>query len=288
MTTRAITQARLKGTVRAAKRKWADEYIENANLWEVAGWRHRRRITKVPSLKGPDGLVHAHEEVADILSQRFFAKVPPKVEPCFHDDPPIQPTQCLPQIDKELIGSLLGKTTAKSAPGQSGHTWTLLKWAWEADADHMTTLLAACLKAGHHPRPWKEAVVCVILKPGCADYTLAKNFHPISLLECLGKLLEKVVARLIYSDMDKYLLVPTSQFGGWNASSTIDAGLSLLHDIQSAHQAGLYTGLLLFDIQGFFDNVNHEQLTQIIADLGFPPEIVNWCRSFLKDCMVRL
>ncbi len=138
----------------------------------------------------------------------------------------------------------------------------------------MVELLAACLKAGHHLHPWKEAVVCVIPKPGHADYTLAKNFQPISLLECLGKLLEKLVARLIYSDMDKFVLVPTTQFGGQNASSTVDAGLTLLHDIQSAHQAGLHTGLLLFDIQGFFNNVNHEWLVQILADLGFPLEIV--------------
>ncbi|KAH9991216.1 hypothetical protein BJV74DRAFT_752876, partial [Russula compacta] len=65
-------------------------------------------------------------------------------------------------------------------------------------------------------------------------YTLAKNFCPISLLECLGKLLEKVVVRLIYRDMARYPLIPTTQFSGCNASSTLDAGLTLLHDIQSA------------------------------------------------------
>ena len=32
---RGITQARLKSTVQAAKRKWADEYIEKSNLWDV-------------------------------------------------------------------------------------------------------------------------------------------------------------------------------------------------------------------------------------------------------------
>jgi hypothetical protein len=85
---KGIAQARLKGTVRAAKRKWADEYIEKAQLWEVATWRHSRRVSKVPSLQGPDGLVHTHEEVADILSQRFFTQTPPEVEPTFRDDPP--------------------------------------------------------------------------------------------------------------------------------------------------------------------------------------------------------
>jgi Reverse transcriptase (RNA-dependent DNA polymerase) len=88
--------------------------------------------------------------------------------------------------------------------------------------------------------------------------------------------------------MTKHALVPTTQFGGRNASSTLDAGLSLLHDIQAAHKAGLRTGLLLFDIQGYFDNINHERLIQVFANLGFAPELVRWCRSFLSDRTVRL
>ena len=128
----------------------------------------------------------------------------------------------------------------------------------------------------------------MVPKPHCADYTLVKNFCPIFLLECLGKLLEKVVASLNYRDMAKHALIPTTQFGGHNTSSTLDAGLMLLHDIQLAHQAKMYMGLLLFDIQGFFDNVNHDRLVQVFADLSFAPELVNWCCSFLRDCTVKL
>ena len=72
-----------------------------------------------------------------------------------------------------------------------------------------------------------------------------------------GKLLEKVVVHLIYSDLTNFSLVPTNQYGGQVSSSMLDAGLTLLHDIQSAQKAGLKAGLLLFDIQGFFDNINH-------------------------------
>ena len=285
---RSLAHARLKGTVRAAKRKWADEYIEQAKLWDVAAWRHGRRLSKVPSLQGIDGLVHSHEEVADILSQRFFPRSPHEVNPLFQDDPPPRPPRTLERIEKSLIEPLLMKATNRSAPGQTGHTWMLIKWAWEADSDRIVNLMEACLKTGYHPRLWKEAIVSVIPKPKRADYTLAKNFRPISLLECLGKLLEKIVAKLIYADMSKHALIPTTQFGGRNASSTLDAGLALLHDIQSAHQAGLKTGILLFDIQGYFDNINHERLIKTFTDLGFAPELVKWCRSFLKDRTVRL
>jgi hypothetical protein len=232
--------------------------------------------------------MHSHGEISTILSQRFFADTPPQVAPHFSDDPAPCPTCQLQPVDQDMIGHLLNKASSRSAPGQSGHTWTIIKWAWSADPVRIHNLLKACLKAGHHPRIWKEATVCVIPKPGRTDYTLAKNFRPISLLECLGKLLEKVVAKLIYSDMAKYVLVLTSQFGGRNCSSTTDAGLTLMHDVQSAHHAGLRAGMLLFNIQGFFDNINHNRLVSVFANLGFAPELVRWGSSFLADRTVRL
>jgi hypothetical protein len=50
----AVTQAErkrltvlLRAATRNAKRKWADEVIGKSNLWEVATWRHGRRMNKV-------------------------------------------------------------------------------------------------------------------------------------------------------------------------------------------------------------------------------------------------
>jgi hypothetical protein len=102
-------QKKLKGTVRVAKRKWADEYIEKAQLWDVAAWRHGRKTSKVPSMRGPDGIVHTHEEISDILSQRFFAQTPPEVELNFPDDPPPRQTRTMPPVERDLIESLLNK-----------------------------------------------------------------------------------------------------------------------------------------------------------------------------------
>ena len=61
-----------------------------------------------------------------------------------------------------------------------------------------------------------------------------------------------------------------------------------MHDVQSAQQAGLCCGLLLFDIQGFFDHINHVRLVQVLMNSGFAPEIVRWCQSFLQERTVRL
>ena len=61
-----------------------------------------------------------------------------------------------------------------------------------------------------------------------------RSYRPISLLECLGKLLEKLMAARITYEVGRFNLVPTNQFGGRDKSSVIDASLSLTHDIQAA------------------------------------------------------
>lgn len=104
----------------------------------------------------------------------------------------------------------------------------------------------------------------------------------------MGKIVEKLIAHLFYSKIIRHDLLPTNQFGGRMASSMLDAGLSLMYDIQVAYIVGLQTGLLLFDIQGYFNNINREHLVQVIANLGFAPEIVSWTEAFLLECMVCL
>ena len=103
------------------------------------------------SLWGLEGIVHTHEEIANILSQRFFAQTPPRVEQSFPDDPLPQPTWPLPPIDKNMIMSLLNKVANQSALGHLGHTWTLLKWTWNADPKQLLNLLSACLRIEHNP-----------------------------------------------------------------------------------------------------------------------------------------
>jgi hypothetical protein len=46
--------------------------------------------------------------------------------------------------------------------------------------------------------------------------------------------------------------------------------------------------MLLFDISGFFDNINHRRLVSVSRSLGFPLELVSWLESFLTDRHVSL
>ena len=96
-------------------------------------------------------------------------------------------------------------------------------------------------------------------------------------------LVEKIVAKRITYDCGKYDILPPEQFGGRSSSSCIDAGMSLIHDIEHAWMRGLVASVLAIDIKGFFDHVNHRRLIRILWEAGFPPPIVQWVQSFLSD-----
>jgi hypothetical protein len=83
-------------------------------------------------------------------------------------------------------------------------------------------------------------------------------------------------------------LIPTNQFGGRTHSSCLDVGLTLIHDVQTAHANGLKVGILLFDVRGFFNNVNHARLVLVIENMGFAPSLTQWTTSFLANRKVCL
>jgi hypothetical protein len=279
----------LKRVVREAKRSWANDYITTANIWEVAAWRHGRRSSLIPALLDHDGkLVYDHEGMATLLSERFFAEEGAPIPTSFPDDPPPRPARPFHPFNEEEITPLIKATSNKSAPGSSGIDWSLLKKGWDAVKDHLIDVYNACLILGYHPPVWKEAKVVAIPKPDKPDYSLPKAHRPISLLETMSKLLEKAVAKRMQHDIVAHELIHTNQFGGRAHSSCLDAGLTLLHDVQSAHRAGLKVGILLFDVRGFFDNVNHGRMSAILENSGYPPELVRWSTAFLADRKVRL
>jgi hypothetical protein len=148
--------ARLRAAARKAKRRWADDVIGKSNLWEVATWRHGRRMNKIPPLRAEVGLAHTHADISQILSNRFFVMAPPEVPRRLEDDPPPRATRELPKISENIITELLADTSNLSSPGASGQTWRLIKWAWTCTPEILTDLIMGCVRAGHHPHIWRQ------------------------------------------------------------------------------------------------------------------------------------
>ena len=127
------------------------------------------------------------------------------------------------------------------------------------------------------------AKVVPIPKPNKADYSAPKAYRPISLLECCGKLLEKLIARRILHDLNTFDILPNSQFGSRDNYCATDAALSLAHTAQQGIRTGNPISVLLFDIQGFYDNIRSSHVVYLFTLFGFPSNVVGWMGSFLSQ-----
>ena len=161
-----------------------------------------------------------------------------------------------------------------------------MKWAYEAQPDVVTHLLDTALSDGDHP--WHHATIVTINKPGKPDYSVPKAHRPISLLECMGKVLEKIVANRFQRDIEAYQLLSNSQFGSRPQHCTVDAGAVLIHCVQAAHTAGHTAALLMFNISGFFDNIDPNRAIQVLKLKGFPTHVQQWTHAFLTKCTASL
>jgi ribonuclease HI len=151
----------------------------------------------------------------------------------------------------------------------------------------------ALFDAGHHPRQWKVGIGIILAKPNKEDYTIPKAYRIIALLNCLGKVLEKILATRLSYLANTTNLLHSSQIGGRKQRSAIDAALLLLNEIQSQKEARKYksstvTSTLFLDIKGAFDYVSKPRLLLVLEKLGLPGKLVSWVSSFLSDRKIQL
>ena len=102
-----------------------------------------------------------------------------------------------PTVDE--VADHLKFCKTNSAAGQDGVGYNLLKMVPPSYLAYITKFYGACIRIGYFPKAWKHAKTIMVPKPG-KDLSSAKNFRPISLLSCLGKLFERLLA-VAWSDI---------------------------------------------------------------------------------------
>jgi len=100
--------------------------------------------------------------------------------------------------------------------------------------------------------------------------------------------MEKAVARQITYAIDTSEVLPPNQFGSRARSCCLDAALTLTHHVALAHKINWRSGALLFDISGFFDNIDRARLKAVLLNRGFNSLLVEWIDAFLMDRTLHL
>ncbi|CEJ95213.1 hypothetical protein VHEMI10708 [[Torrubiella] hemipterigena] len=139
------------------------------------------------------------------------------------------------------------------------------------------------LQLGYHPMVFKSAEVVMIPKPNKRDLSNPSAWRPISLLPCLSKGLERVLARRIAYMAVTHDIIPPELAGALPRRSAMDIVSSLVFDIESkVFKNHLVATLVTMDIKGAFDAVLRNRLIQRLQRQGWPLNLIYWVYSFMS------
>ena len=136
----------------------------------------------------------------------------------------------------------------------------LLKLCFDELGPTIINIINFSLSEGIFPSLFQQAIVHPLLKkPSLPDDDL-NNFRPISNLNFISKILEKVVASRIQSHLLSNSLSSSFQSAYRMFHSTETTLLGIHNDLILAMDRGEVTSLILLDLSAAFDTVDHSIL----------------------------
>lgn len=245
-------------------------------------------LHKSPSSLLPDST--SSQELANSFSDFFTEKIQ-KIHNTFSDvDHPASdiPSHTPPKLDSfvPISPDLLAKTI-KLSPTKSSclDPWPtfLVKDCIDLLCAPITSIVNSSLSHGSFPAVFKKAVVTPLLKKPKLDRNELINYRPVSNLNFISKVLERIVATQLNNHIRTHNLGCPFQSAYQPFHSTETALLKIKNDIMSNFAQGKATALVLLDLSAAFDTIDHSLLLNRLSHcFGIHGTALKWFKSYLS------
>ena len=195
-----------------------------------------------------------------------------------------------PVLSVKEVQNAIKSSSAKKAPGPDRIGFEIIQQAYTATPSIFETVYSVLFNYGYHPRCWRKGIGIILPKSKKEDYSNPKAYRVITLLSCLGKVLEKIIATRLSFLANTSSLLHSTQLGSRKQRSAVDTALLLQHYVQEQRtkRKGNVTSVLFLDIKGAFDHVSKSKLLATMQQLQLPLSLINWVDSFLSERVIQL
>jgi len=212
--------------------------------------------------------------------------------PSFTDETPPPPDDMLlcDPIDVHELQASLRQCRTRSAAGPDGISYAVLKKLPERVLAHLAGLYSSCLLHGYYPERWKVAHVVMLPKPE-KDHKLPGNYRPISLLNTIGKLFERIIVRRINMHFQETGFINEWQTAYQAGKDCSEILYRLGEEIRLARAHGgarRHTTAVSLDVEKAFDAVWHDGLRYKIRNARLPERLCRLLSSFLRGRVARV
>jgi len=192
--------------------------------------------------------------------------------------PASEPQLTTSDEDHETIRGI----NVSKAPGPNGLPNRALKHLPKRAVSLLARIFNAVLRTHHFPQTRKHARGISILKPGKYK-AQPSSYRPITLLDTIGKLFEKILLVRILQVVKERGLLRDEQFGFRPKYSTSLQLARLVERITRNFGEKRLTGAVHLDVAKAFDTIWIDGLLYKLMLLKFPSYIVDTISSYLKD-----
>ena len=147
----------------------------------------------------------------------------------------------------------------------------------------ITQIVNLSLISGTFPDIFKTSHVIPLLKKPSLSKDDMKNYRPVSNLNFVSKIIEKVIANRIRSHLERNNLSNKYQSAYKQFHSTETALLKVENDIILNMDGGRVTALILLDLSAAFDTLDHKSITDLLSNwYGIDGIALEWFVSYLS------
>lgn len=169
-----------------------------------------------------------------------------------------------------------------SSPGPDGITYSMIKHLPQESVDHLLKIYNFIWTNRSYPRQWKKSLVIPILKQN-SNKTDPKNYRPISLSNCLSKVLQKMVNQRLLWFLESNELLNKHQSGFRQGRSTTEQIINLESEIQTAFRYKQHLIAIFLDIEKAYDTVWKYNILSSMKEFGLEGNILHFAQNFLSN-----
>ena len=260
---------RLRHLIQDWKRKCWENFCTESGVkspWEVVRWAKDpwRLKERMEFLRGADGAwLESEGEKVDGLVKDLCGEEAAQEAMGMGDG-----GECPYGTDKvmEWVCDALSGTKNNSPASPDGVGYRLIKAIRDTRlGSELLGEVVSALRGGYIPDRWRDMRVVLIPKPG-RDLTQTKNWRPLNLINCIGKLGEKVVADRIQEAGSSIL--HRQQYCSVRGRAAVDVLYKSVVKARQYLEDGGSVGWAFWDVKGGFQNVRSAEVLSRIGGCG--------------------
>jgi len=181
-------------------------------------------------------------------------------------------------ISEEELKAVLGSFQKDKSPGPDGWSIEFFLDLFDLFGNDLMAVIEDTRTSGRLPASFNSTFIALIPK---SDNALSLNeYRPISLCNCIYKIISKVIARRLKRTLSDN--ISAEQFGfleGRQIHEAIGVAQEGLHSLKTKKQKG---AILKIDLSKAYDKVSWLYLRLLLTHLGFGIDFIRWVMSCIS------